>query len=266
MVSMNIASIMKRKSVRNYDGEPINALELGKLRSYIDELNNTPGVFGNRIRLSYIERNNDNARLGTYGVIKGATSYMATACKKATYSMEDSGYQFEKMVLFATFLGLATVCLGGTFRRGGFAKAMGLQEDEIIPIVSPVGYEGGKKSLLGRLIKSNAGNRKPNRELFFDTNFNTPLSINDDFADVLEAVRQAPSALNAQPWRIIKDGDACWHFYSAGKSSMNRIDMGISLCHFEIATMEKGYSGHFQVLEQRHDEEKLKYLVSWIGD
>ncbi len=243
---------------------PINAPELEKLRSFIDELNISQVVFGNRIRLGFIEGKTDNVKLGTYGVIKGAPSYMAAACKKAPYNMEDSGYQFEKLVLFATSMGLATVCLGGTFRRGGFAKAMDLRDDELVPIVSPVGYEGGQKSLIGRFIKSNAGNRKPNSELFFDANINTPLSTGDNYAEVLEAVRQAPSALNAQPWRIMKDGEATWHFYSAGKSDMNRIDMGISLCHFEIAATEKGYVGRFRVLEQRQDTGKLKYVVSWI--
>jgi hypothetical protein len=255
---------MSRKSVRNYSGEAIKSTELGMLKAFINELNTADSVFGNKVRLQLLENGSGNGNLGTYGVIKGAQSFMAAACKKGAHDLEDVGYQFEKLILFATGLGLGTVILGGTFSRGGFAKAMKLQEGETLPVVSPVGYEGGKKSLLGRLVKSNAGNRKPWGELFFDGNFGAPLSSGDDFAEVLEAVRQAPSAMNAQPWRIVKD-DGGFHFYSAGTVDMNRIDMGIALCHFEIAAAEKGFAGNFRDLG-RPGEENLRYLVSWLRD
>ncbi len=258
---MTIKSIMSRKSVRNYSGEPLNGEDLEKLRAFIEEVNGTTGVFGNKVRLQYLE-NGEKEKLGTYGVIQGARAFIAAACKKGAYDMEDIGYQFEKLILFATELGLGTVCLGGTFSRGAFSKAMKLQEGETLPIVSPAGYEGGKKSLLGRVIKSNAGNRKPWGELFFDGDFNTSLAAGDEFTVVLEAVRQAPSAVNAQPWRIMKDGSA-FHFYSAGKNDMNRMDMGIAMCHFEVAAAEKGFAGEFKVLE-RSNEGELKYLVSWL--
>ncbi len=286
--AVTIKSIMSRKSVRNYGGEPLNGEDLAKLRAFIEEVNGTTGVFGNKVRLQYLKNgegarmrgrhvramqneaqasspecdvNLSAAKLGTYGVIQGARAFIAAACKKGAYDMEDVGYQFEKLILFATGLGLATVCLGGTFSRGAFSKAMKLHESEVLPIVSPVGYEGGKKSLLGRVIKSNAGNRKPWGELFFDGDLNTPLSAGDEFTVVLEAVRQAPSAVNAQPWRILKDGSA-FHFYSAGKNYMNRMDMGIALCHFEVAAAEKGFAGKYEVIERRNEGE-LKYLVSW---
>ncbi len=258
--AVTIKSIMSRKSVRNYS-VPLNGEDLAKLRAFIDEVNAATGVFGNKVRLQYLE-NGEGEKLGTYGVIQGARAFIAAACKKGAYDMEDIGYQFEKLILFATELGLGTVCLGGTFSRGAFSKAMNLQEGEVLPIVSPVGYEGGKKSLLGRVIKSNAGNRKPWGELFFDGDLNMPLSAGDEFTVVLEAVRQAPSAVNAQPWRIMKDG-AAFHFYSAGKTDMNRMDMGIAMCHFEVAAKEKGFAGEFKVLE-RGNEGELKYLVSWL--
>ncbi len=259
---MNIACIMKRKSVRSYSEKPVTGEMLEKLAAYLDEMNHSEGVFGNKVRLQYLENKGGNEKLGTYGVIKGARFFVAAACKKAAYSLEDTGYLFEKMILFATDIGLATVILGGTFGRSGFARAMGLTEDEVLPVVTPVGYAGDGKSLLGRLIKSNTGNRKPWAELFFDSDFNTPLAENDEFAEVLEAVRQAPSAINGQPWRIVKEGTE-FHFYSAGQTEMSRIDMGIALCHFEIAAKEKGFTGCFQVLDQKRDNNR-KYLVSWV--
>lgn len=264
VISMNIENMMKRKSVRSYNGELLKSTDLEKLQGFIDELNRSAGIFGKKIRIQYVENNSDNVKVGTYGMIKGARSFLVAACKKEAYGREDLGYQFEKLVLFATGLGLATVWLGGTFGRSGFAKAINLKEDEVLAIVSPVGYEGERKSLLGRMIKSNAGNRKLWHELFFNGDFNTPLSADDEFAAVLEAVRQAPSAMNGQPWRIVKDGGSRYHFYSAGKIEMSQIDMGIALCHFDLAAAEKGFMGRFQVLAQS-DEGNYKYLVSWMG-
>ena len=60
-------------------------------------------------------------------------------------------------------------------------------------------------------------------------------------------VRLAPSAVNKQPWRIVVTENAV-HFYlkrskgfSAGSSlDMQKIDMGIALCHFALAAKESG--------------------------
>jgi hypothetical protein len=259
---MTIADINKRKSVRNFSDEPVKAEELAKLRGFIEETNGTKGVFGNQVLLMLFENNVDGVRLGTYGVIKGARLFAAALCKKGEYDMEDVGYQFEKLILFATSIGLGTVILGGTFSRGGFAKAAGLSDGELLPVVSPVGYEGGKKSFIGGMIKSHAGDRKPFGELFFEGGFDTPIKDGGEFNEVLEAVRQAPSAMNAQPWRVVRDGKA-FHFYSSGKLQMNRIDMGIALCHFEIAAAEKGFVGEFKVTKRSIGGDNI-YLVSWM--
>ena len=59
-------------------------------------------------------------------------------------------------------------------------------------------------------------------------------------------VRLAPSAVNRQPWRILVDQN-CVHFYlkrtkgfNGGKIDMQKIDMGIALCHFDLMCEELG--------------------------
>lgn len=55
--------------------------------------------------------------------------------------MEESlGYVFEKIVLYITSLGLGTCWLGGSFNKADFEKAITLEEDEFIPVISPMGY------------------------------------------------------------------------------------------------------------------------------
>ena len=68
-------------------------------------------------------------------------------------------------------------------------------------------------------------------------------------------VRQGPSASNKQPWRILKSADR-FHLYlqrtrgyrnvftrMAQVDDMQRIDMGIAMCHFELTARELGLSG-----------------------
>jgi len=62
-------------------------------------------------------------------------------------------------------------------------------------------------------------------------------------------VRLAPSAVNRQPWRMVVMDDVV-HFYlqrakslGGGKLDMQKIDMGIALCHFELMAKELGFKG-----------------------
>ena len=60
-------------------------------------------------------------------------------------------------------------------------------------------------------------------------------------------VRWAPSAVNKQPWRIIAEGNK-YHFYekkdkgynSEKTGDLQKIDVGIALCHFVMGMEEKG--------------------------
>src|SRR5512137_726052 len=92
--------------------------------------------------------------------------------------------------------------------------------------------------------------------------------------------RLGPSASNKQPWRIVREGDR-WHFYlqrtpryaavGIGKliriADIQRIDLGIAMCHFELTAAELGLAGQWQIgdpgLEMPDD--LTEYTASWIG-
>ena len=258
--------IRKRHSVRSYENTGISKDIKEKLEAYLDEINNSVGPFGGKVKIRLIEKDDTDkeVKLGTYGIIKGANYYLAVAYKKSNYDLEDLGFVFEKVILYCTSLGLGTVWLGGTFNKGNFAKAMELKEDEILPIVSPVGIEGGKKSILAKMFGSNTFKRKDFAQIFFNENFETSLTQEEakEYTEVLEMLRLAPSAMNKQPWRILKDGND-YHIYSEGKKEVSRIDIGICICHFYLAAKEKGLKGEIQVLSGKEDN-KYKYVASWI--
>jgi nitroreductase len=257
--------IKMRNSVRSYENTEISKEEKEKLKAYLDEINNSEGIFGGRVRIELVQKRDGEkeVKLGTYGVIKGANYYLAVAYKKSSYDLEDLGFLFEKVILYCTSLGLGTVWLGGTFNKGNFAKAIQLQADETFSIVSPVGIEAKEKSIIAKMFGSSSSKRKDFSQICFNENFDTPLKYEDakEYSEVLEMVRLAPSAVNKQPWRILKEGNN-YHIYSDGKRDINRIDIGICMCHFYLVAKEKGLKGEFKVLTgTSHD--KYKYVVSW---
>lgn len=259
-----IETIKLRKSVRSYDNKPLSKEIIQKIENYINEIYNP---FNKEIRIKLIEKSeyNKEFKLGTYGVIKGANYFLAVSCKDEEFSLEALGYTFEKLVLYCTSLGLGTVWLGGTFNKGEFSKAMNLKDYEKLPIVSPVGYESDKKSLISKLMGNNNNKRKDFSEIFFDENFDTPLSKEDagDYLDVLEMVRLSPSALNKQPWRVLRKENK-FHFYIDLKNDFNKIDIGIALCHFHLTLQEKGLNGRFEFVKPENMDSKYEYCISWV--
>ncbi len=260
-----VECIKIRKSVRNYDDNKTLSKEIvEKIENYINNIDNP---FDKNIRIKLIEKSeySKELKLGTYGVIKGANHFLAVSCDNSEFSLEALGYAFEKLVLYCTSLGLGTVWLGGTFNKGEFSKAMNLSENEILPIVSPVGYESSKKSLLSKLMGSSSNKRKDFSEIFFYENFDTPLTkdMSGEYLESLEMVRLAPSAINKQPWRILKK-DNMIHFYAEMKNQFNKIDIGIALCHFHLTAQENNLKGRFEFAEPNNIDTKYKYIISWV--
>lgn len=272
--------IEKRYSVRNYSSKAIEEEKLQKIRNYLE--GNRKGPLGSDVRFEIVDATDyeqaELKRLGTYGTIKGPRIFIAGAVKKSKTAMEDFGYCMEKNILMATGLGLGTCWLGGALNRSTFAQKLNAGTDELIPAVTPLGYAGDKKTLTENLVRMVAGakNRKKPEELFFDQSTGTPLSPDScgQYSKVLAAVRWSPSASNKQPWRIIRDTGNSWHLFMKENTLYNNIfkeiklqnvDMGIAMCHFELAAAELGLEGVWEIKDPPPASGELKYIVSWTA-
>ncbi|MDF9830666.1 nitroreductase family protein [Parabacteroides sp. PF5-6] len=257
--------IKKRKSVRSYTGEPLNEECVDRINNYIGQLN---APFGTKAKIQLIRAKTGDqpVKLGTYGVISGATDFLLLIGERGVMSEVGAGYMFEQVVLYCTELGLGTCWLGGTLKRDDFLKQIQLSEGEELIVISPVGYKREKRTLLESIMRAGAGSdkRKPFGSLFFNNTFGTPLTESDagDYKTPLEMLRLAPSASNKQPWRVVmKDG--AFHFYfQAGHFSAN--DMGIALCHFELTCNELDLKGHFERMSDVSSSNDMGYVTSWI--
>ncbi len=157
--SRSIIEIIKdRSSRRSYTPQPVEAEKLGALSDFFAAL---AGPFGGKARFLILDTTGWGERkinaLGTYGTMQGARLFIVGIIRRGEHDMEDFGYQFEKIILRATDLGLGTCWIGGIFNRSLFADKAGVREDEVLPAISPLGYPPTGDGLLGRVAKLGCG-------------------------------------------------------------------------------------------------------------
>ncbi len=280
---MLTSEIIKRRiSCRTYEADPLDESDRKKLTDFLSR--NIQGPFGSRVRFELIdlsEKEHEEIKtLGTYGFIKGARTFIVGAVAKGrALAMEDFGYCMEKNILAATYLGLGTCWLGGTFNRSSSAEKIHKQDDEIVAAISPVGYAKARKSVMDSTIRFwvRSSSRKAWEELFFEGDTGSPLTrfAAGKYELALECVRLGPSASNKQPWRVVKEKEKeVFHFYLSRtpgyaekypEASLQNIDMGIALCHFEIGAQEVNQRGGCRIV-QAPEQNVFEYIVSWIGE
>lgn len=259
--------IAARRSVRTYDSRALDESTKEKLLSYANTIQNS---FNIPVKFKFLDAKKDGL---TCPVVSGTELYVGGKIENVPKASVAFGYSFEEFVLYAQSLGVGTVWLGGTMNRAAFEQAMELSEDEMMPCATPVGYTAKKMSIRENMMRKaiKADERLPFEELFFEGSFDNPLTKEKagKFAEPLEMVRLAPSAVNKQPWRIVVADNAV-HFYlkrskgfsHEGKLDMQMIDMGIALCHFALTAKENGLS-----IELVQDDPKLasNYDVEYIA-
>jgi hypothetical protein len=278
-----ITLIHRRYSCRTYLARQLSAADRQALTAFM--ATRTQGPLGSAARFGLIAASTDDEgalkRLGTYGFIKGATGFLVGAVRGGAGDLEDYGYLLEEIVLHATGMGLGTCWLGGTFTRSTFTSRFGgVGRDETIPAVVSIGYPADDGA--ERIREREQGTRRfPPDELFFAGAWAEPLGREraDGHDDALEAVRMAPSATNRQPWRIVRSGGD-WHFYLVrtkgyGKGSpwfkllriadLQRVDLGIAMCHFELVARGSGRDGRWVVEDPGLSlpDPGIEYTATW---
>lgn len=259
--------IQKRKSVRSFDGRALKSEDRTSLEQYILTPTNpfdVPVVF----RLLDAKEYDLSSP-----VIVGTDLYLAAKVKRCNHYEIGFGYSFESVCLYAQSIGIGTVILAASLSRHAFEKAMNVQEGEVMPVATPIGYPASKRSIRDSLMRKGlkADDRIAFDKLFFDGDFTKGLSKENAgvFGEALEMTRWAPSAGNKQPWRAVVNGDAV-HFYEAKSmkdsplGDIQKVDVGIALAHFDLTMKEKGYKGIFVEKNQGISlPDDVQYIISY---
>lgn len=262
--------IEKRKSIRIYKETSVEKEKIDEIKNFIKNIE-TPFDKYFRIELFDLQEEIVGEDFVSYGMIKGAKLYIGIAVKKEPFAYENLGFVFEKLILFVTSLGLGTCWFGGNLKGSSFEKAMNLKEEEIFPIMTPIGYGMDAYTLTEKIVKFAIGSnkRKDFAKLFFEDNFKKSLKMDKEnpIVEALEMLRLAPSAINLQPWRVLKM-DNTYHFYVVNPKKkddnfyIQRIDMGIGLAHFIMTLEEKNIKGQF-VNSKPNIKSEFDYVISW---
>jgi len=261
--------IRGRRSVRTFDGQPIEGDVLEQLKIFAGNCGNPYGV---PMEFRFLNAKEHGLKSP---VIAGTEDYVAVKLKRVPHFEEALGYSMERFVLDAWSVGIGTTWIGGTMDRPAFEKAMDLSEDEVMPCVSPIGRAAKRMSIKETVMRKGVGadRRKSFEELFYTGSFDQP--VNEDGAGrlllPLEMVRLAPSAVNKQPWRVVIDRSDV-HFYmekgkgfeSASVGNMQKIDMGIALCHFALGAEETGLTVDLDISDPGIPvPEKTEYIATY---
>lgn len=236
--------ILRRRSVRTFSASPRQE-DVDRIMAFAATVENPYGLPIEWKALSAKENRLSSA------VIVGTDTFIAGKIKKAPHAEEAFGYAFEKVLLCAEALGLGSTWIAGTMDRSAFERAMALDAGEVMPCVSPLGVPSEKMSLRETMMRKGirADSRFDFDSLFFSGSFDAPLTPEaaGDLREVLELVRRAPSAVNKQPWRAVV-ADGVVHFYEKRSKGyvnetgwdLQKIDMGIALCHFAMGMEQQG--------------------------
>jgi hypothetical protein len=285
MKESGIIEIMKkRRSCRSCTGKPLLASDRNKLAELIDQ--SDAGPFGNRPAFKLIASEPGDSEslkgLGTYGFIRKPAGFIVGSINESPMYLEDFGYSMEKIILSATEIGLGTCWLGGTFKKSRFAEKACIDENTEIPAVTAIGYIAERKTVIEKLTRVSAGSdkRKSVRELFFNHELKEIDSefYSSPYGTVLEMVRIAPSASNKQPWRIVRGrSEKDFHLFLERTkgynvkikrydlSDLQRIDMGIAMCHFDLAVKEFGLKGSWtkKKTQDTNISAAWEFIASW---
>lgn len=263
--------VKNRRSVRTFDGEGLTQEELKDLQAY-----STSIVNPYNIPIEFVFLNKEDHDLSS-PVLSGEKHYISAKVKKGVNADVAYGYSFEELLMYAESKGIGSVWIGGTMPRDKFEAASNLQADEIMPCMSPIGYQADKMGVKEVLMRKGvkADTRFDFSDLFFKGDFNTPLTQDEakecGILLALEAVRLAPSAVNKQPWRVVVTESGV-HFYEKkdrgydnGTYDLQKVDLGIAMYHFENQCREEGKQLTFKLADPGIAiPEKTEYIASYL--
>ncbi len=112
-------------------------------------------------------------------MLSGEKLYVTAMMLPGEHADEAYGYSFESLLMKAHEMGLGAVWIGGTMPREKFEAASKLEENEVMPCVSPIGGLAKSMSMKEGLMRKGvkADKRFDFEKLFFAGNFDTSESI-----------------------------------------------------------------------------------------
>lgn len=206
-------AIGRRYSCRAFAGAP-SVADWASL-SYAAQRYALPGA---RLALLHVEENLFTGTVLGVGRITGCTAIAAViASADAERSRIHAGILGETFCLEACSMGLATCWVSGTYRKR--MLTVDLRPGEAVLAIIAVGVPSGQQPPIVR-------RRKPLEKICGGDVSRWP----ENMRRVAEAVREAPSAMNMQPWQL----NLASSRLTIDTADRAQLELGIALCHAEL--------------------------------
>ena len=251
-------AILARRSVRRYDDAHPDEATLARVGDVISHVQ--PLICGNRyeVLLNPVTAASDLVvALGAYGRFVNPPCYLLPYLRGERFLLTDLGYRAEQIAVRLTTMGLGSCFIGCLGREDLVRASFGLPEDARIGALLIFGWPS--KALVGRTVnavmRAGAGaiRKLPAERIFFRGSFASPSWPPAQLAPLVEAARHAPSAVDAQPWRLLWQGDSLHLFvrrrnarYGAGANQQyNLYDGGLCMANVALALESLGRKGRW---------------------
>ncbi|MEA4847035.1 MAG: nitroreductase family protein [Clostridiaceae bacterium] len=220
-------AIFKRKSIRRYRSEPLEASRLQSVQDYIDGI--TPLYDNIKTEIAILPEN----QIKTILSIR-APHYIAIYSEAKDGYLTNAGFMLQQVDLFLSANGIGACWLGMGLPQKESASRNGLE------YVIVLAFGNADEPLHRENISE------------FQRKTLSEISAVDGAYELLEAARLAPSASNSQPWYfsgraddIIVSRKLSNMLKAALYGKFNQIDMGIALWHLRIAALHIGKTIEF---------------------
>jgi nitroreductase len=199
--------------------------------------------------------------LGAYGRIVSPPHYLVPYTIGDVCPLTDLGFRVEQIAVRLAGTGIGSCYVGSLGRENLVRKRFGLPATARVGAFLAFGYPA--TSVKGRAFNATvrrfagATNKLPADRIFFDRSFDNPTAPPVELAPLVEAARSAPSAANAQPWRLLWRDSVLYLFvqrvnrrYGTELNADYRLyDGGICMGNVALALEALGMAGRWRLRE-----------------
>jgi nitroreductase len=256
-------AILARRSVRRYARQPLDGETLAEVREIISGVE--PLVPDNRfeVLVQDVAPGEDLVEtLGGYGRIVSPPHYLVPYGIGEAHLLADLGYRVEQIAVRLAGRGVGSCFIASLSREEVVRARFGLPEAARSAAFLVFGYPtaslGGRVFNTGARWVAGATNKLPAERIFFQESFDNPTVPPAGLAPLVEAARHAPSAANAQPWRLLWRAGVLYLLvqrensrYGTGLGNQYRFhDGGICMANVALALEGTGMGGRWQLLAE----------------
>ena len=255
-------AILARKSVRRYaptvDAEILERVQeaCASVQALVPDNRFTATV-------QALQPNRDLvALLGTYGRLVAPPYVIVPSIEGANHSLADLGFRAEQIVIRLTRLGLGTCYVGTLQQEDKTRQLYDLNPNQRVGAVIAFGFP--TSSVVGKtfnlFVRSMAGatNKRSLDHLYYTDLNEDPTTPPASWAPLIEAARNSPSAVNAQPWRFMGKGNHLFIFslrhsqkYGSGPGAAYKYyDCGLCMANIYLAMQALDINGSLRLCSE----------------